>query len=1064
MKKIAVYCFLCLFVLLMPAYAKAANSAYMSDGNILFETTDTKATSNVRWMTAGFTIRKEKSGGNPVCNHNYAELHLQSQYQNIKDNGDGTYQIIYTIPKKKVDKALIAAGLDGIKDNDTIYFNTVFKIKAYGVVQGRKYYTLSGIKGAAGWRNPKDFNEHFDIGIKFKSAKYDVDIEYKSTTGELIKKKHIGKWKAGKEVMVTLDGEKTYEGKRYVLCKSYYLNLSKPSKRKNVKKVQKEDYGKSQNQSGTLKIGGMKIIAIMKPEQTGEWEPNPEPEPVPEEQLHQGKEPKPIEVIEKELNLEDIWAEASLAAEEKGQEQYDAKTAVPSGERLYAEGSAERSLLEYQFTCYKGSTVYAVTIKADYKLLWKELTDDGWKWKSRLVDGTKTVYVEREYSYWAVDYFNYYAAGNMVIENKTLPDGMVKMEHTLEDMEYVYRKTDHTYNKKEEITINKGTMEQIVDSRYSSPSYLAYESIAENKVGRQKAANDYLELNGTVLLDDTICEEKTEKPVDLPESNGTISYFKGDLTIPATTKNGAYESKGTVYYELKVSAVEGASSEDTYGCAETLSCAVSEMNPVVVHTPVVCTGSLSDHSDLCQSMEPNPARCQLVLGTSFAASISCYGEHLDYKGYGIQDYSRFCSTMEICFPFDIYREEQFYPAGVWQAFDGSGIFYLPSWVKEGEYTVQFRSVAKNNISDISMDRANLDPDYGIAECSVAVEISGRIYGLNISDISDYPLWRPVFRKENSNEFSGAAFYVGTKNQNGIDTGLNPIYTLPVLAGTHPLYKNAGGTKTGYFIRGSLKTLGSFFHEKDTIEIVPQFYYVDSKGKNREQVDIYYDQTVDGEYRKLIRIGSERDQLNKRVLSLDQAKFYVSDQQLSDTAAVFGIDVSSFLSQETIWGGYQSFHIPSALRTFTGISGLLGAGRQIPSGMSNLKIQRSKQNWFFEYLLPSVCHIAPYGYDVEGCAKMHSIDYRENFWKTGGYLIVQFSIYACHNGDRELSYLNLQNEVNGYCNMWKKEGYRYLRTDENDIHFELKDGDFLVFPHGQRQSGSTGEDYESGGTH
>ena len=257
-----------------------ANRAVMSDGNIIFATDDTKATTNIRWMTAGFTIRKDRSNGNPLKDGKYAVIVLKSKYQEVEDKG-GTYHITYTMPKKRVDRALLAAGLDEIEDGDTLYFNTIFKLKVYGVVQGKQYYRLQDIKRAAGWRNPNDFNEHFDIGIKFKSAKYPVTVEYRSFSNEILKEKELPGRKAGETVTVTLDGRKNFGGTEYVLCKSYYVHLSKPEKKKNVIKAAESDYGKSQVQSGKVRIGGMKIVAYMKKKKPD----GPEGTPIPTETI-----------------------------------------------------------------------------------------------------------------------------------------------------------------------------------------------------------------------------------------------------------------------------------------------------------------------------------------------------------------------------------------------------------------------------------------------------------------------------------------------------------------------------------------------------------------------------------------------------------------------------------------------------------------------------------------------------------------------------------------------------------------------------------------------------------
>lgn len=76
--------------------AEAAGRAQISNGNIIFETVDTKASTNVRWLTAGFTIRRDLSHGDPLKNGKYAVIHLQPDFQRVEEQPGGTYRITYT--------------------------------------------------------------------------------------------------------------------------------------------------------------------------------------------------------------------------------------------------------------------------------------------------------------------------------------------------------------------------------------------------------------------------------------------------------------------------------------------------------------------------------------------------------------------------------------------------------------------------------------------------------------------------------------------------------------------------------------------------------------------------------------------------------------------------------------------------------------------------------------------------------------------------------------------------------------------------------------------------------
>ncbi len=1029
---------------------KAANHAVISNGNIVFETIDTKAVSNIRWMSVGFTIRKDSSHGNPLKNETYAEIRLQPNYQEIEDQGNGTYHITYTIPKAKVDRILIRAGMDGIKDGDSLYFNTIFKLKVYNVIQNKQYYQLNDIRNAAHWRNPNDFKEHFDIKVTFHSAKYPVAIEYRTMSNQLIKRKEIGNFKAGEEVSTEIDGKKNFHGTEYILCKSYYMDLSKPEKKRNVKIVPESNYGQGHGQSGTLKIGGMKIIARMKKKP----DPPEEPPPVPDFP-YTGKPPRPIENIEKKIFLEKINAESAIKAEKKGNENYDAEIAIPSGEKLYVEGNADEALLEYKFIKYQGSVVYHINVKADYILRWQTKVDDEWVWNSRTVNGDRMVYIEKEYSYWTVDYFHYDTVDKMIIENETFPAGKVEMSAKEKEVTFDYRATKHKEPLIKEIEISMGSYVQTVSSASSSPSWIDYDKIAKKEAKEIKTANDFLEFQEIIIMEDKECIKNTDRPKEPELSDSIVEFYKDGLTIPEEKKNQEYLSEGTLYYKRRVSL------EDVDHASENIVYAIDGINSVTVFTPIACQGEVSDQAYLCQSVTANPARCQLVLDTDFSIAASCYGTHLSYKGYGTQDYQRFCKDLEVCIPFDVYKGEVFYPAGTWNRFSGEQQYYLPIWVKEGEYTISFRATAKNGtIGQLGMEAANLDPDYYAATASVPVEISGRLYGLKLYDITDYPLWRDVFRKKDSNELSGLSYYIGTRNQNGIETGLKSLYTLPILADSHPYYQNIGYLKTGYIIRCSLKTIGSFYHKEDVIEIEPEFYFVNKDG-NREKVALYYNESFLGKYQNLIRVGSERDKQNIRSLHLGKEGLSVNLQEIEDTAFLKKCDIDTMKNKEVIWHGYKDLLLPSTLQTFSGIYHMKGKKKALPINSSTCNILQAKQTWYFEYYLPASYYIAPYEFDLETYAKQVSIDFKESFWKKEGFLIVQFHIYANKNGKRELCYINKDKK---YCNMWKMEGYQYHRMDENGNNFYLKDGDFLVFSYGNKQSSSVGEDYASFGTH
>ena len=70
------------------------------------------------------------------------------------------------------------------------------------------------------------------------------------------------------------------------------------------------------------------------------------------------------------------------------------------------------------------------------------------------------------------------------------------------------------------------------------------------------------------------------------------------------------------------------------------------------------------------------------------------------------------------------------------------------------------------------------------------------------------------------------------------------------------------------------------------------------------------------------------------------------------------------------------------------------------------------------------------------------------------------IRTVSQGKPQLDYINAVNAVEGYCNMWKTEGFFYHRVDNHGIHWEFENGDMLLFD----RSHTIYDDYQTVGTH
>ena len=164
----------------------------MEEGVITFITTDTKATSSIRWKTVGFTVLGKTcntksdstySGGNPIALKPYGILDLSKGDKNSTSDDKYVYTT-FSIKKKDVVDALIKAGLENLAVGSTVYLNGIFQVIHGDHDFGGKIYTLKEIQKAESWRNPNDFVDRFDIPVKFDPAKEDIKLQYITESGQ----------------------------------------------------------------------------------------------------------------------------------------------------------------------------------------------------------------------------------------------------------------------------------------------------------------------------------------------------------------------------------------------------------------------------------------------------------------------------------------------------------------------------------------------------------------------------------------------------------------------------------------------------------------------------------------------------------------------------------------------------------------------------------------------------------------------------------------------------------------------------------------------------------------
>jgi len=827
----------------------------------------------------------------------------------------------------------------------------------------------------------------------------------------------------------------------------------------------------------------------------------------------------------------DVVNTGVIRADVRGGEKFVAQLGVATTESLFGEVAAKEYLLGYHFVKKVGIEYYTVKVKKNYILSWKTATPEaagGGKIVTETVTREREVTVPREYGYWEIENLECYKIDNAVLKNYALPGGSVTIYpnysyYSPPSVTY-YHNENKDYHilppkeKEEGITLPTQTLSNPADPTrkptipmeqfYSDANYKAL-----TQTGKIKVRSDSLVFNGREVMSGGIVE-RDAPDVDTSAIPQCYSYidsnvlYKNNQIIEATKKNGTYPSSGTITYTSIARVGSAKPDKPQYS--------IDGINTVVIHTPVICNPSITaDNDKYVQLLNPTKDCVQLVLDpdpalSDFTVKISNIGFHSGKQGYFTRDFSYalrdaslsyIASTggllrNEVKFPFDVYVDigndnlqinDDYIKAGTWVVIGrASPRFYLSAWTKEGTYRVYFRTVAVNGLDHINQDEvfANTQLSNYVATESVDVEVSGRIYGLNVYDISDYPMWEEAFRVPNSNDLKknvssypkgtdktnynklyAYTYSVGTNNQYGIDTGRNIKYTFPLVNGSHPFYKNQGILKTGYLVRFSLDTIGSMFSDVCSVLIKPSFYFVDKDGKNRKAVDLYYAESINGKSKHLVKVGGALDQTNIKKVMTGDLNLGIPTTELKQTAALRGIRYGDFIANRDVMFNFSDIRLNDAFRTYVGqdytaeVKALSSYGDVLSSGITQEDASKAMQRWYGQYYVPNEAHAVAKDFDVMDYADKYGVDYGEDFWLTDGYIIVNFSIETIDESrSRRLSYTNAFNYMNnGNCSMWIMEGPALSKASYKGPTFNFYAGDFIVYYADKRMS----DDYTTG---
>ncbi|QKS56145.1 hypothetical protein HUB98_07165 [Paenibacillus barcinonensis] len=439
---------------------------------------------------------------------------------------------------------------------------------------------------------------------------------------------------------------------------------------------------------------------------------------------------------------------AMIKADLRGNERFDVLKGIPTSESLYGNVFSRDYLFQNKFVQMTGTCEYTVKVNQKWKLTWKDgrtVTQPG--------GGTTTVYdiprsvddernpeykVVRPYAYWTIGELSVYNIQDAVLQNYAFAGSEITITPSgYTPPEFQAETTGDKYPAPQPGIVP--SLPQTRDGGTSRPSMREdnLQSYAEAAVPDVQVENDSLVFKGETIMDKQRTAKEGPQPGQIPEPeeiDPDVLYSPYNYIPSEKTNKKDQPSTGQIRYTLADGSVEAEEEELAYD--------IAGINTVTVHTPVVNYSLVSDDQPHNQKTVPNMNRSALILERPFTVRMPTSGQHLDvgsYPGYGNRDYAKYYRIKQVRFPFDVYSEDrtQFYPRNTWidvPVYVLDTTFYLPVWVDEGDYQVQFRNIAVNAPDDFeSMSRSNAQPDantdltYHLASDEVSVEVIGRLY-------------------------------------------------------------------------------------------------------------------------------------------------------------------------------------------------------------------------------------------------------------------------------------------------------------------------------------------------
>jgi hypothetical protein len=779
------------------------------------------------------------------------------------------------------------------------------------------------------------------------------------------------------------------------------------------------------------------------------------------------------------MNMSDSDPNANgvIKADNRNAEKFDVLKGIPTSESLYTNAFADNYLFKQAWAKMTGKTTYDCSVTITYAREWTipgpdVCTKTGCTPGPPVKTGDTATQpynfqITRDYSYWKINNLEVYKIAKATMKNYALPGETVTMTpsgYIPPTLESRNDEAVQSHVKPGQTSAISYTPPKLTGGLNSPPDVpddtSRLKGMAESNTPQSKVNNDLVKFNNIKIMDDAETTKDGPTPTNIPNPStiGQDVLYKPNNMISNTLMNKENTtSSGEIYYELLPGNVNGGSNKVL---------PINGINTVTVHTPVVNYAFVSDDQPHNQKTIPDTTRSALILERPFIVRIPTSGQHLDvasYPGYGNRDYAKYFRIKQVRFPFDVYNTDrsQFIPTNTWIDIPVNQLdttFYLPVWMDEGNYQVEFRNIAENAPMTFNEQQdANTNLAHHVASDTVPVEVIGRLYDFHVTDISDYN-WENVFRNQlGSSEPTGVSYWTGLNHIDGDPRGNLAPFILPIRPGSHPVqgFRNVA-VKTGYHIKFDLKTKGNMFGKQDGVRITPSFYFVSKDGSSRQEVDLYYHRGQE----RLIRIGSAED-VEKRFVVLNSRLRNVPGTELGDTAryqynyeltaeeqsqttlAEYMVRLVDQTSHQKTWVGRYNWMILSApIRT------LIGPKTNIPTAVNVDRANAAIQRWYGEYSLPADVYAVPKGTNLEPLARQNQLDEKASTFLKNGYIVVNFNLETVRNGNTEAPHLQYIHAP--LMNQWQMEGFSNIPVDSQGKTWPVKDGD-VVFYHADQSS-------------